>query len=114
MHYSYIKTIFLIVFSSLILISIINFTVDPEQVYPKLFSNVNPVLKIFSKELTLSKYGIINKFNKLNERDAKKAIAMFSEDVDCAIIGSSHVMQISSFREDKSLTKYCINNKSWS
>jgi hypothetical protein len=107
MYYSYIKIIFLIVFSSLILISIINFFVDPEQVYPKLFSNTNPVLKKFSKELTSSKYGIINKFGKLNERDRKKALAMFSEDADCAIFGSSHIMGISSFREDKSLTKYC-------
>ncbi len=117
MYYSYIKKILLIVFNTLILFSIINFFVDPEQVYPKLFSNNNPVLKkfsnnnpvlkIFSKELTSSKYGIINKFSKLNERDRKKGLAMFSEDADCAIIGSSHVMQISSFSEDKSLTEYC-------
>ena len=77
MHYSYIKKILLIVFSTLILFSIINFFVDPEQVYPKLFriDNDKQVLSNFSKELALSKYGILNRYSDetwrhdLNDRD---------------------------------------------
>ncbi len=104
---SYIKSVFLFVVFLLTVVAMTNFIVDPAQVYPKLFPSNEPILNNFSKELSLSKYGILNKYNNLNERDRKKALAMFSEDVDCAIIGSSHVMQISSFREDKALTKHC-------
>jgi len=104
---SYIKSVFLLVVFLLTAAAMTNFIVDPAQVYPKLFPSNEPILNNFSKELSLSKYGILNKYNNLNERDRKKALAMFSEDVDCAIIGSSHVMEISSFREDKALTKYC-------
>ena len=104
---SYIKRVYLFVIVLLIITALTNFIVDPAQVYPKLFSNNKSILKDFSKELSLSKYGIINEYNNLNERDRKKAIAMFSEGADCAIIGSSHIMQISTYKEDKVLTKYC-------
>ena len=104
---SYIKTVFLFVVFLLTATTLTNFIVDPEQVYPKLFPSNEPTLNNFSKELSLSKYGIVNKFNNLNERDRKKSLAMFSKDADSATIGSSHVMEISSFAKTKSLTKYC-------
>jgi len=104
---SYIKRVNLFVIVLLTITALTNFIVDPAQVYPKLFSNNKSILKNFSKELSLSKYGIINEYNNLNERDRKKAIAMFSQGADCAIIGSSHVMQISAYKEDKVLTTYC-------
>jgi len=114
---SYIKSIFLFVIFLLTATALTNFIVDPEQVYPKLSPNTDnqQILSNFSKELALSKYGILNKYrysdgtmrSHLNERVLKRALALFSEDGDCAILGSSHIMEISSFRENKSLTKYC-------
>mgnify|MGYP006092051039 CR=1 FL=1 len=113
MYYLYLKKILLIVISSLILFSLINFFVDPEKVYPKLFPITDPVLKEFAKEVTSSKYGILDRhsdgtwINNLNERERKKALALYSKGFDCAIIGSSRIKQISSFRDDRSLTKSC-------
>ena len=97
-------------FSVLALFSIINFFVDPENIYPKLFSSDEPesLLVSYSNKLMQSKYGILDEeFNILNERERKKALALFSKDTDCAIIGSSRIMQISSFRDEKSLNKHC-------
>ena len=104
---SYIKRVYLFIVILLTITALTNFIIDPAQIYPKLFSNNKSILNSFSKELSLSKYGILNECNNLNERDRKKALAMFSEGADCAIIGSSHVMQISSYKEDKALTTYC-------
>ena len=110
MYYSYIKKTFLIVFSVLALFSLINFFADPENIYPKLFSSdeSGSLLASYSNKLTKSKYGLLDEeFSILNDRERKKALAMFSKDSDCAIIGSSRVKQISSFRDEKSLTKNC-------
>ena len=110
MYYLYIKKTFLMLFSVLALFSIINFFVDPENIYPKLFSSDEPesLLVSYSNKLMQSKYGILDEeFNILNERERKKALALFSKDTDCAIIGSSRIMQISSFRDEKSLNKHC-------
>ena len=110
MYYLYIKKTFLIVFSILALFSLINFFVDPENIYPKLFSSEKSesLLASYSNRLTKSKYGLLDEeFSILNERDRKKALATFSKDSGCAIIGSSRVKQISSFRDEKSLTKNC-------
>ena len=42
-----------------------------------------------------------------NRRDVKKILAKKSNNIDCAIIGSSHVYQVSSVRKNKSLTNIC-------
>lgn len=105
---SYIKTILLLLILVLISIASINLTVDPQKIYTSFFSknNIN-MLQDYVKSLEESKYGIINKFDELNERDRKKGLAMYAEQKQCAIIGSSHIMQISSYTGKNALANYC-------
>jgi hypothetical protein len=105
---SYIKKILLLKFLLLISIASINLIVDPQKIYASFFhKNKNPILQDFAKALESSNYGLINKFNELNERDRKKALAIYAEQKECAIIGSSHIMQISTYRNSKTLSNFC-------
>ena len=109
---SYIKNIFLFVNFLLAATALTNFIVDPGNIYPKYYSQENRVTpEVFVKKLIESKYGLLMPKNTWNERDIKKALAEYPINYDCAVIGSSRMMQISSSRQNKSLTSICSSLK---
>lgn len=87
----------------LAIVSTINYYVDPENIYSQITLDNN--LKKASEEISGSKYGILS--SSINKRDLKKALAIYSKNVDCAIIGNSHHEAIGTFREKKSLSSHC-------
>ena len=109
---SYIKNIFLFVIFLLAATALTNFIVDPGNIYPKYFSQENKITpEAYVKKLIESEYGLLMPKNTWNERDIKKALAEYPINYDCAVIGSSHAMQISSNRQNKSLTSICSSLK---
>lgn len=95
--------VFVILFS----VAGINFFVDPSRIYHKTKSDGDDSPFTFVSRLVTSKYGVYFPDNKWNERDIKLALARQAESVDCAVIGSSRVMQISSLREGFPLDDMC-------
>jgi|SaaInlV_100m_DNA_6_1039743.scaffolds.fasta_scaffold04825_2 hypothetical protein len=109
---SHIKSIFLFTIFLLAATALTNYIVDPGNIYPKYYSQESQVTEeVFVKKLIESKYGLLMPKNTWNERDIKKALAEYSMNYDCAVIGSSHIMQISSNRQNKSLTSLCSSLK---
>ena len=95
---------------SLIVIATINYTVNPGKVYPPLpFSDSHNrlSLKQIIKQLVQSDHGIIVANDTWNGRDLKHALALRPTTAQCAVIGSSRVMQISSVRKERSLSDNC-------
>jgi hypothetical protein len=108
----YIRIIFLLTLLLLIMIATINWIFDPGGIYPKKYLlNVDNSLTIKSyiNKLVESKYGLLTPKDEWNERDLKKTLAEHFVDYDCAIIGSSRAMQISSYRHNNSLEGFCLN-----
>jgi len=58
-------------------------------------------------KLIASTYGLYKPKNSWGERDIKKVLIQKSDSTDCVVIGSSHVMQVSSSRNKKSLSNTC-------
>jgi hypothetical protein len=107
---SYIKSVFLFVVVLLTAAALTNFLVDPGNIYPKYLSQEKITTpEVFVKKLINSRYGLLIPKNIWNERDIKKALAEYPINYDCAVIGSSRIMQISSTRQNKSLTSNCSN-----
>ncbi len=107
-YITHLKSIF--TFTLLILISIasINFIVDPSNIYSTPFQDNNErLVKQFTKKALYSQFGVKYKSTDINSRILTKGLATYSDNNDCAIIGSSHVKQISTFRNNKSLTNNC-------
>ena len=109
---SYLRNIILISLLIAFIISITNFFVDPGSIYQKYrFSYQNQTPKEFVRLAVESKYGVFRPENIFNERDIVRELALYPVNYDCAIIGSSHVKQISLSRNNKSLSSYCSSIK---
>jgi hypothetical protein len=97
----------------LIAVAIINYTIDPGNIYPSLLTSDSynkPSPKDFIEQLVQSDHGVIVSRNSnwlVNSRDTKGALALHPTTVQCAVIGSSHVMQISSAGQERSLSNNC-------
>ena len=108
---TYIKNIAYYVVFIMMFVILINFTVDPGNIYPKLsIQKDNVTLKTHIEELLGSEYGVFMPSG-INERSIKKALAEYPINYDCAVIGSSHVMQISAVRKHNSLQDICLSMK---
>ena len=95
---------------SLIAVATINYTVNPGKIYPPLpfsdsYNRLSPQQII--KQLVQSDHGIIVANDTWNGRDLKHALALRPTTAQCAVIGSSRVMQISSVRKERSLSDNC-------
>jgi hypothetical protein len=95
---------------SLITVATINYTVNPGKIYPPLpisdsYNRLSP--KQIVKQLVQSDHGLIVTNDTWNERDLKHALALRPTTSQCAVIGSSRVMQISSSRKERSLSDIC-------
>ena len=84
----------------------INYTIDPAGIYHD-SSESNDILSIYADRVVSSKYGLLKPANSWKEREMKSALVGKCNDIDCVVIGSSRVMQISSYRNNRSLTNLC-------
>ena len=82
----------------------LNYAVDPAGIYHEDATRYENLVKAKLN----SKFGVVLP-SSLDDRKYRKATALNFSSKDCVIIGSSHIMQISSFREKKSLNSLCIN-----
>jgi hypothetical protein len=102
----YLKWITWLSLLSLMVVAIVNFTVNPGRIYPSLLtSNKSP--RELVEQLVQSDFGVHHPENGWNERDIKHALALHSTSDQCAVIGSSHIMQISSVGVITSLSDNC-------
>ena len=95
---------------SLIAVATINYTVNPGKIYPPLpifdsYNRLSP--KQIIKQLVQSDHGIIVANDTWNGRDLKHALALRPTRAECAVIGNSRVMQISSVRKERPLSDNC-------
>ena len=97
----YLKAVAWLCFFCLSTVVIINLTIDPGKVY--VFKPEHSQLK-FVTQLVRSKHGL-SKY--LNLRDVKRTLGLYPSTAECTIIGSSRILQVSSVRQEKSLTNTC-------
>ena len=113
-YYLCFLSIILLSFLLLFFVALINYKIDPEKVYSNFF-NINNSKETYSTEfinkLTKSEYGVSFEENILNERDIKYKLANYPTTAECAVIGSSPVFQISSFRKIKSFNSSTVQRK---
>jgi len=101
----YLSVLFVGVSLCMTIVGSISYTVDPANIYHDSIELRNSPSAYIAK-LTNSKYGLIRPDNSWGEREIKRSFAR-QGGADCAIIGSSHLMQISSHRKNRSLTNVC-------
>ncbi|MCK5294213.1 MAG: hypothetical protein KAJ49_06130 [Arcobacteraceae bacterium] len=82
----------------------INFIVDPGEIYlKKILADIKSTE--FSNKLLNSKNGVVQ--TGWNERLIKITLAKESGNYDCIILGSSHIMQVSSIRNTGNIKNQC-------
>jgi hypothetical protein len=100
----YLNTILLLIGVLLSLVALTNYYIDPAGIYQD--QRVSP--NTYAKRLIESKSGLAWPEGMFEGRALALALAAHSSEHDCIVIGSSHVMQISSFRKSKSLEDVCL------
>ena len=103
MFKSYLKIFAAVVGFVTVTISTLNVVVDPAGIYHE--GRINP--DGFAAALMKSPQGLWLPDDSMDERLLAKALSKYAGSKDCIVIGSSHVMQISSARKHKSLTECC-------
>ncbi len=107
-HQNYLFALGVLTLTSLMSVGLISYHIDPANIYhPNIEADTNGSPSTFAAQLLSSKNGLLWPNNSWNERDIKSSLAKSRVNIDCAIIGSSHAMQISSFRKNSSLTGFC-------
>ncbi len=81
----------------------VNFIADPANIFRQ--GRITP--ESYAQALLHSDYGLYNPDGMIDERLLAKVVASKSFNADCVVIGSSHVMQISSERKSKALQNLC-------
>jgi hypothetical protein len=108
----YFHFISIITFSLILLffVALINYKIDPEKIYFNFFSknkSNDTYSTVFVKKLINSEYGVSFQDNILSERDIKFKLANYPTNAECAVIGSSPILQISSYRKTRSFSSIC-------
>jgi len=106
----YLKLVACSCFLCLIAVATINYTVDPVNIYPSLptaDSHNKPLIGEVVKQLIQSDFGIFYLNDTWSIREIKRELALHPTSAQCAVIGSSHVMGISSYTKESSLTDNC-------
>ena len=104
MYRKYSKSSLLILIGILLFISFTNLIIDPGEIYLKKIINDYNTSK-YVDILENSKYGLIQE--NWNERSVKISLAQRTKKSDCIVIGSSHVLQISSVRNTGNINNEC-------
>ena len=100
---SYLKIFICVTVVSLSLVATLNIVVDPAGIYHD--KTLTP--QKYVSALLHSKEGLLWPEGSIPARKLSKALAKHSQLADCIIIGSSHVKEVSSARENKSLRDLC-------
>lgn len=100
-NYSILTLLFIVFF-----ISLLNTIVDPGKIYFRKLMNDYYTDKYVST-LENEKTGLVQE--KWNERSVKIALANNFNNINCIVMGSSHVMQISSIRNTGNVKNQCRN-----
>lgn len=106
MYKKYLKKSFIFFTFTMLIIACINFIIDPGEIYLKKYIADKKSAE-FSNKLFSSKHGIIQ--TGWNERLIKTTLAKETGKFDCVIVGSSHIMQISSVRNTGNIKVQCNN-----
>jgi hypothetical protein len=85
----------------------LNFIVDPASAYHSRLRGNKIDPKIYANALVKSEHGLWWDANLVGERSLKKELSKYSQAYDCIVVGSSHVMQVSSHRSNRALTDEC-------
>src|SRR5262245_48442049 len=83
----------------------LNVGVDPAGLY----SDREGSAAAYAKRLVASSSGLQFPDHAFEERAVAKALAQFSRNVDCVVIGSSRVMEVSSRRVPRALPAVCAS-----
>ena len=106
----YLKVFSFVSLILLLIVFFINYNVDPENIY-KSYLEINKSKKTLSNtyidKLAISKKGLFFRNDLLNEREIKLSLVKKEGAVECAVLGSSPALQVSSFREIKSFSSTC-------
>lgn len=106
MYKKYIKKSFIIFSIIMFIIGSINFIIDPGKIYlKKILADMKSAE--FSAKLFHSKYGVVQ--TGWNGRWVKTTLAKEAGKFDCIILGSSHILQISSIRNTGNINSQCKN-----
>jgi len=87
----------------LVVVAVLNFSMDPAGIYREGGFNPNE----YTARLIKSKEGLFIPEDYMEERAVVKALAKYAKGTDCVVIGSSHVMQLSSKRNAKFAPYIC-------
>lgn len=101
---SFVIAVFRLVFFGLIIVSGVNFIVDPGKIYLKKILTDYRVQE-YAEKLFKSSQGLV--MTDWNERAIKTALAKKTENFNCVILGSSHIMQVSHIRHSGNIQKEC-------
>ncbi len=103
MNVSYLRLLLGTALLVLALAAVLNLVADPAGIYRD--GRVNP--QAYASAIIESEYGVWIPDNAFDDRLVSKALARYSDRVECVIIGSSHVMQVSSQSSRRSLEREC-------
>jgi hypothetical protein len=93
---------------SLVGVLSINYSIDPARIYHDISETGSNSEGAYAARLVNSTNGSLWSGSSWNGRDIKSLLAKNNKiNAGCAVIGSSHVMQISSFRKNASLSQFC-------
>lgn len=92
-----------IIVVGMIFVAGVNYFIDPGYVYFKKRSGISP--DDYVQKLFISEKGFVAE--EWNERAIKTSLAKVDTEIDCVIVGSSHIMQISSLRNTGNISKLC-------
>lgn len=106
----YLFVLGLLISTSLLCVGLTSYHFDPANIYhAHAGDDANNSATAFAAKLLRSKNGLLWPNDSWNERDVKSTLAQSDVNVDCVVIGSSHAMQIGSFRKNASLTRSCVS-----
>ena len=83
----------------------VNFLADPGGVYRQDHHSA----RLYADALIQSRQGLWWPEGSMEDREIKKALTKYSNQFECIVIGSSHVMQVGSARSKNALTHECAS-----
>jgi len=90
----------------LLIVASVSYIIDPSNIYHSSYKNHNSP-SMYVTRLLKSRNGLLWPKHSWNQRDLVSSLAQKDVAVDCAVIGSSHVMQVSSVRKNASIRNLC-------
>lgn len=110
MNQAYIKNILTTTSSLLIIIITLNYFVDPGAVYFKSVDLKDDFAERYAKSLVESDNGLLWSSISVTDRNLAEKLSFHTKDIDCVVIGSSHVMEIGNYAKPTQLNDFCVSS----